>query len=221
MPTPHDCINMEIKDMAGKAVVFFLMVLLVCTSQLQAVDIFPTPDPHPVIHPEEEKEYYPDPGKKGQGDFYFLPIYDPCEICHDLTSYEANKDFCRDCLRMLEEWNIRGNEPQYEYKISHYQFAKDWNKQDTMLEILFTTLILIDRQQTMEVTKHPDELYENNPFLGENPSVGEVNRAFIFVGILHPLTSAILPPPYRGYWQFFTIGVEGHAVYMNFKKEIW
>lgn len=62
---------------------------------------------------------------------------------------------------------------------------------------------------------NPDQYREFNPILGSHPSVGEVD---LYMGgwmLLHPIISDMLPPEYRKYWQYISIGVSGGCVLNN------
>jgi len=52
-----------------------------------------------------------------------------------------------------------------------YQFADEWNTQDTILEVIHTGLWLIDWHQTREIAKYPERWHEHNPILGHHPTM--------------------------------------------------
>lgn len=97
-----------------------------------------------------------------------------------------------------------------------YQFADEWDAQDTILEVVHTGLWLIDWHQTAEISRHPERWHEHNPILGHHPSARATDNYFILGVIMHPLTSVILPPPYRTWWQGFTIGLEAGCIGINY-----
>jgi hypothetical protein len=91
-----------------------------------------------------------------------------------------------------------------------------WRKEDTYREAAALALIAVDHGQTLNIAKHPEKWTETNPILGEHPSIAEVNRYFVAAYILHPTISAVLPPKYRTWWQWVTIGVQAGYVTHNF-----
>jgi hypothetical protein len=91
-----------------------------------------------------------------------------------------------------------------------------WTDADTNREVAFQVLNVIDWRQTVYIARNPDRYYEINPlFASEYPSEGEVNWHFAANALLHPLVSIALAPPYRSYWQYFTVGFTGAAVANN------
>lgn len=84
----------------------------------------------------------------------------------------------------------------------------DWTKKDTVYQLTYTVLHLIDWGQTLDIARNPDDFYEMNPILGEHPSVGRVNTYNIVSLITHTAISYYLPPKYRRWWQVSAIGVK-------------
>jgi hypothetical protein len=91
----------------------------------------------------------------------------------------------------------------------------NWTTHDTYREAAALSLLAVDYGQTRTIAKNPDQWYEQNPILGEHPSVAEVNRYFALAAIGHVAASATLPPKWRKVWQYVTIGVEAAAVGHN------
>ena len=63
-------------------------------------------------------------------------------------------------------------------------YADEWTTNDTYREITYQGLAAIDWLQTRNIAKNPN-YYEQNPILGEYPSVGKVNAYFAITGIVH------------------------------------
>ena len=97
------------------------------------------------------------------------------------------------------------------------QQSNSWTTQDTILQLSYTTITLLDGLQTKKFIKN-DTGRELNPVVGPNPSQKKINSAVFTVIILHAGVSYILPKKYRHIWQYIFIGVEGHTVYYNHLK---
>ena len=95
-------------------------------------------------------------------------------------------------------------------------FGENWKKEDTYRELTWTALLIADYGQTMNIAKNPDKYHEYNPILGSHPSQSSVNVYMLSAAIIHPAISYILPPKYRKWWQYITIGIEIGAVTNNF-----
>lgn len=94
--------------------------------------------------------------------------------------------------------------------------AGDWTRADTYRELAWTAILIADYGQTMNAARHPDRFIERNLILGEHPSTAAVSAYFLSVAIIHPVISYYLPPTYRKWWQYITIGVEVGYVTHNF-----
>ena len=93
-----------------------------------------------------------------------------------------------------------------------------WDKEDVVLQTIFTVETLIDWKQTKIFRKNG--IIETNPFLGKNPSQRKID---ICVGpsiLLHAGISHILPKKYRNYWQLIWIGIEGQAIQHNYRMRV-
>ena len=96
--------------------------------------------------------------------------------------------------------------------------ADKWDKEDIILQSIFTIETLIDWKQTKTFIKKGG--IESNPFLGENPSQGKID---LYIGssiLLHTGISHILPKKYRNYWQLIWIGIEGQAIHKNYQTGV-
>jgi hypothetical protein len=91
-----------------------------------------------------------------------------------------------------------------------------WTKTNTMLELSWLALDIVDWGQTLHIAKNPDEFHETNPLLGDHPSVSEVNRHFIIGAVIHAGFSYVLPRKYREVFQIFSIGWTGNTVKRNY-----
>lgn len=91
-----------------------------------------------------------------------------------------------------------------------------WSREDTYRHAAFTTLMVVDYSQTMEISREPDKYRERNPFLGEHPSEAAVTGWFIGTYAANTAIAMALPPRYRKWFQYVSIGVEVGCVANNF-----
>ncbi len=94
-------------------------------------------------------------------------------------------------------------------------------KNETLI-LTSQTLMLLDWGQTRYAAKHPERFKEGNVFLGDHPSLGDVNRYFTGLMIGNYLMYKFLPeksngwiPAKRNYLIAMNIG-QGLAVGWNF-----
>ncbi len=92
----------------------------------------------------------------------------------------------------------------------------EWTTQDTILEISWQGLHLVDWGQTLDIAKHPNQFNEINPIIGKHPSTSTVNTYMACSAISHALISYILPKKYRPYWQIGSIAVTSSLIYHNY-----
>jgi hypothetical protein len=105
------------------------------------------------------------------------------------------------------------------------KFGEGWTRADTTRQAALTALLVADWVQTRSAVKHPltkiDGIVmlqvENNPFLGEHPSIGRVNNYFAASIIGHALIGAVLPADWRSGWQYVWIGIQSQTVYRNYQ----
>lgn len=90
-----------------------------------------------------------------------------------------------------------------------------WTGGDTVRELIDLEFRMFDLWQTRYIARHPDKFFETNNFLGEHPSIEEVNRFFLITAITHFAISYALPRKYREAWQYITIGVRFNTVQKN------
>jgi len=91
----------------------------------------------------------------------------------------------------------------------------DWTKADVYRQATWTALHGADWLQTRQIAQHPDQYRETNPILGSHPSLASVDLYMGAWMVIHPLISDVLPPEYRKYWQYISIGVTGGCVLNN------
>jgi hypothetical protein len=68
----------------------------------------------------------------------------------------------------------------------------------------------------MKIARNPNDYHEHNPILGSHPSEGAVTAYFLGSFLLTTGAAMALPEPYREYFQYGVIAVEGAAVANNF-----
>lgn len=91
-----------------------------------------------------------------------------------------------------------------------------WTKTDSLYQISYSLLHVMDWGQTLEISRNPDRWEETNPILGEHPSTGSVNTYFATTLLAHAAISYLLPGEYRRIWQVLWIGIEGGTVVRNY-----
>jgi len=97
-------------------------------------------------------------------------------------------------------------------------FAFDeWSKRDYTLQATWTVLHIVDWGQTLDIAKNSDKFHENNPFIGERPSVSKVNLYMGSSTIINPLITHVLPSKWRPYFQGLSIGVTTGCVVNNYR----
>ena len=89
-----------------------------------------------------------------------------------------------------------------------------WTKEDTIKEATFIGLLFLEKAQRNYAAEHGG-MYVPNPFLGPNRKVSDVDKFLIGTAILHPLLSYFLPNPYRAWWQYGTLIIEGSSIASN------
>ncbi len=96
---------------------------------------------------------------------------------------------------------------------SRAQFLNDWSTLDKTLLVTSTAANVVDWGQTRTIAKNPDLWRETNPYLGDHPSVSQVNNYFVARLILVPILAHYLPE-YRttilSIWLVIGVGYSGH-----------
>lgn len=104
---------------------------------------------------------------------------------------------------------------------SNMLFAdSDWTKGDTIMELTWQVINVIDYGQTMEISNNPDKWVEYNPILGEHPTNGEVNTYFIAGALLHVGIAYVIPKRWRPWFECITITSSSTCVVNNFSAGI-
>lgn len=95
--------------------------------------------------------------------------------------------------------------------------ADEWTTNDVLRQVAVEGLLIADWGQTRWVAMNDStgKYHEQNPLLGEHPSVEQVDRYFIGWVILHPVVSHFLPREYREIFQSVTIFTEVVSVHQN------
>lgn len=92
---------------------------------------------------------------------------------------------------------------------SSLSFAGDeWRTQDTILQSLYTTALLLDCAQARNATNNYEKYYEANPLLNKEPSKGRINNTCLATGLGHFAISYALPHDWRTAWLLTSITVE-------------
>ena len=103
--------------------------------------------------------------------------------------------------------------------IPSLSYATDeWDKEDIILQSIFTIETLIDWKQTKTFIKEGG--VESNPFLGKRPSQGRIDLFIGFSILLHAGVSHLLPKKYRHYWQLIFIGIEAQSIQHNYQTGV-
>lgn len=97
--------------------------------------------------------------------------------------------------------------------------AGDWTKEDTLREVAYGVVHVIDWSQTAGVAGEEGEFTDKNPVIS-GLSKGEVNTYFAATLAGHYLISRALPPKYRKPWQYITFTLQSTAVMYNFSMGI-
>lgn len=96
--------------------------------------------------------------------------------------------------------------------------SDEWRTQDTVLQSIYTGLVIVDAVQTADI-QYRDDLVESGPLasrvLGDNPSSSDTYQYMATLAISHYLISRALPAKWRPYWQGFGIIDHGSAVISN------
>lgn len=91
-----------------------------------------------------------------------------------------------------------------------------WTRDQKIMQGTASLLNIIDWGQTLDIVDKPDQYYETNPYLGDHPSRGKVNRYFACSMAAKILTTHLLPSNLRKYWLGSNIMVSGYYVNNNY-----
>jgi hypothetical protein len=95
--------------------------------------------------------------------------------------------------------------------------AAPWETTDVVFEGVYLTLHAVDWGQTLDIASRGDRYHERNPLLGRHPTRGEVNTYFALTAAAHVALAHWLEPPYRAYFQLFTIALEASVTAANYR----
>lgn len=90
-----------------------------------------------------------------------------------------------------------------------------WNQETTARELCFLFTLSKDWQQTLDISKNPEDFAESNPFLGPHPNEGKVHMYFAGCAMTHALVAYMLPPEYSKLWQVTWIGIQSNVTEHN------
>jgi len=92
---------------------------------------------------------------------------------------------------------------------------QDWSRDDVIRQTLFTSLLGIDRNQSMAIAKNPDSYYEATPWMPRQPSKGQINNITGATMIGHALLMNAVSPEWRKWLQRAGIGIEAATILAN------
>lgn len=98
--------------------------------------------------------------------------------------------------------------------------ADEWRESDTYREAAYLTVHSLDWMQTRTIAKNPQKFGEENPILGNHPSLSKVNTYFAITAIAHAGVAYMLPSDWCEAFQYVTIAVETRTVLRNFSLGI-
>lgn len=90
-----------------------------------------------------------------------------------------------------------------------------WTTLDTVLQLTYTTLHVMDWSQTLHISRNHDKFSEANAILGPYPSEGKINVYFATTLALHCMASYYLSKPYRTIFQITWIAIQYNRVQHN------
>jgi len=94
--------------------------------------------------------------------------------------------------------------------------ADEWSRADTVRQVIASAVIIADWRQTLYIADHPESYYEKtNFFLDKHPDREAVNTYFALFLLSNYAVAAALPPSWRPYFQYLTIGYEAYYVRHN------
>lgn len=91
----------------------------------------------------------------------------------------------------------------------------DWSRDDIIRQGLFTTLLGIDRNQSMAIAKSPENYREATFYLPSQPSKGQLNNITGATMLGHALLMDAVSPEWRKWLQRAGIGIEGAVILAN------
>ena len=93
-------------------------------------------------------------------------------------------------------------------------FAGDpWSKEDVARQVLVTSLLAVDMQQTLYIKRNQDKFYETNPAIPMRDK--DIYTHFAVSAIMWALVADAMPSEQRKYFQYLTIGFQGATIRSN------
>lgn len=104
------------------------------------------------------------------------------------------------------------------WAISSVSYSWDqWSDQKKDLFIASNVVMVVDWGQTLNLTERYHEGYwEENPWLGKNPSRAHVNKYMAGRIISNYLFAEYLPEPWDRFSLMFSLGTHGYSVINNY-----
>ena len=96
------------------------------------------------------------------------------------------------------------------------KYFEPLDRQEVILQSVYTVIAVIDRNQTQDIVKNPSEYCETNKLYGKNPSKDKVDIIMAGGLGLDWGFTWFLPKKYRLAWQSAEIGVRGYYVLGNY-----
>lgn len=93
--------------------------------------------------------------------------------------------------------------------------ADEWDGTDSALEVTYQVLAAVDWIQTRQIAKNPS-YWEQNPLLGNHPSVSKVNEYFALTGLAHYYIATQLSVHTRHIFQGASISIEVSVIAHNY-----
>ena len=97
--------------------------------------------------------------------------------------------------------------------------SDDWTSRDTLAEITWQSLNVIDAHQTAHITRNG--LMEVDPLtvriIGQYPSSSDAYQLMLVYSIGHYLISRNLPAKYRKWWHIGTVAPKATVVFNNYQ----
>lgn len=97
-----------------------------------------------------------------------------------------------------------------------------WTEEQKILAAVSMAAMVIDYGQTRSIVGHPT-FYEQNPLLGEHPTMGRVNRHFALSALASYLIADALPSEQRTWFlrglALVQVGVVAHNVSLGVKMD--
>ncbi len=98
--------------------------------------------------------------------------------------------------------------------------SQDWSRADTVAELSWQALNIVDARQTAEIHETPG-IRETDPLtrriLGRQPDPSETYQLMATYAVSHYVISRSLPPRWRKYWHAATLAPKAAVVYDNHK----